>query len=205
MEIPLNAHVFCSDGSAGHVTRIVLNPLTQTTTDIVVRESSPFGAERVVPIESIVESTHDRVTLRLTRKELAAFQRFMVTEYVALEHDEPEIGYGQGYIFLWPWSPFGPKTMAISEPGVPPEELSVRRGFEVDATDGRVGTIDEFMVNPEHGTITHLVVRAGHLWGAHDVTIPISQIASIDAGSVRLKLDKHAVAGLARPEAAAAD
>lgn len=205
MEIPLNADVFCSDGSAGHVTRIVLNPLTREATHIVVRESSPFGTERVVPIESIVESVHDRITLRLTRKELGAFQRFMVTEYVALEHEEPEIAASQGTIFLWPWSPLGPRTIAVSEPGVPPDELSVRRGFEVDATDGRVGTVDEFLINPKHGTITHLVMRVGHLWGAHDVTIPIAQIASIGADSVQLKLDKHAVTGLAQPEAAAAD
>jgi len=41
----------------------------------------------------------------------------------------------------------------------------VRRGTRVEATDGHVGHVDEFVVNPENGHITHSVMREGHLWG----------------------------------------
>ena len=57
---------------------------------------------------------------------------------------------------------------------IPPGELAVRRGTRVEATDGYVGKVDEFVVNPDNGHITHLVMREGHLWGKKDVTIPLS-------------------------------
>jgi hypothetical protein len=37
---------------------------------------------------------------------------------------------------------------------IPQGELSVRRGTRVEATDGYVGHVDEFVINPENGHIT---------------------------------------------------
>ncbi len=46
---------------------------------------------------------------------------------------------------------------------IPPGELAVRRGARVETTDGHAGRVDEFLVNPADGYITHLVLREGHL------------------------------------------
>jgi hypothetical protein len=48
---------------------------------------------------------------------------------------------------------------------IPPGELAVRRGTRLEATDGYVSKVDEFVVNPEKGHITHMVMQEGHLWG----------------------------------------
>jgi sporulation protein YlmC with PRC-barrel domain len=79
---------------------------------------------------------------------------------------------------------------------IPSGELAMRRGARVQATDGRVGQVDEFLVNPVNGYITHLVLREGHLWGQKDVTIPVSQIERIEENAVYLKLDKHSIEAL---------
>jgi hypothetical protein len=79
---------------------------------------------------------------------------------------------------------------------VPPGELAVQRGTRVEATDGYVGHVDEFMVNPENGHITHLVLREGHLWGQKDVIIPISAVGDDRRDTVFLKLDKHQIESL---------
>jgi hypothetical protein len=63
----------------------------------------------------------------------------------------------------------------------------------VEAADGRVGRIDEFLVNPETMAITHLVMREGHLWGQKDVTIPIVQVDRITEGTVYLWLSKQQI------------
>jgi sporulation protein YlmC with PRC-barrel domain len=63
----------------------------------------------------------------------------------------------------------------------------------VEATDGHVGQVDEFLVDPTNEHITHLVLREGHLWGQKDVTIPVSQIDRIEQDVVYLKLDKHGI------------
>jgi hypothetical protein len=50
----------------------------------------------------------------------------------------------------------------------------------VRATDGRVGRVDEFLVDPESGNITHLCLRKDHLWGDKLVCIPVSEIDLIE-------------------------
>ncbi len=70
------------------------------------------------------------------------------------------------------------------------------RGTRVEATDGYVGKVDEFVVNPENCHITHLVMREGHLWGQREVIIPLSAIGDTREDIVYLKLDKHQIESL---------
>jgi hypothetical protein len=79
---------------------------------------------------------------------------------------------------------------------IPPGELAVRRDTHVEATDGYVGRVDEFVVNTENGYITHLVMREGHLWGQKDVIIPLSAMGDTRDDTVFLKLDKHQIESL---------
>jgi uncharacterized protein YrrD len=76
---------------------------------------------------------------------------------------------------------------------IPAGEIAIRRGTPVEATDGQVGKVDEFLVDPENDIITHLVLREGHLWGKKDVTIPVSEIDRLGEEAVYLKLDKEAI------------
>jgi hypothetical protein len=82
---------------------------------------------------------------------------------------------------------------------IPPGELTVQRGTRVEARDGYVGKVDEFVVNPENGHISHLVMREGHLWGQKDVIIPLSALSPMGKTSedaVFLKLDKKQIESL---------
>jgi sporulation protein YlmC with PRC-barrel domain len=73
----------------------------------------------------------------------------------------------------------------------PTDELEIRRSARVEAVDGHVGRVDEFLINPSNDQITHLVMREGHLWGKKDVTIPVSQIDHYEDNTVYLKLTKE--------------
>jgi sporulation protein YlmC with PRC-barrel domain len=79
---------------------------------------------------------------------------------------------------------------------IPAEEMAVRRVTRVEATDGYVGRVDELVVNPENGHITHLVMREGHLWGQKDVIIPLSAMGDTREDTVFLKIDKHQIESL---------
>ncbi len=86
-----------------------------------------------------------------------------------------------GKVELEKMDPFNKKTFIeerVPEESqqIPPGELDVRRGTRVEATDGYVGNVDEFVVNPEDGHITHMVMREGHRWGQKDVIIKIRLI-----------------------------
>jgi sporulation protein YlmC with PRC-barrel domain len=77
-----------------------------------------------------------------------------------------------------------------------PGELAVRRGSRVEAINGPVGTVDEFVVDPADGSITHLVLRKGHPWGQRDVAIPLSEIERVKENVVYLRLSKVRIGAL---------
>jgi sporulation protein YlmC with PRC-barrel domain len=74
--------------------------------------------------------------------------------------------------------------------------MAIHRGTRVEARDGQVGLVSEFLINPTTGHITHLVLKEGLLWNKKAVTIPASEIDRIEKDSVYLKLDKAAVEAL---------
>jgi sporulation protein YlmC with PRC-barrel domain len=79
---------------------------------------------------------------------------------------------------------------------IPLGELAVRRSARVKATDGYVGRVDEFLVDPTTRHITQLVLRERHLWGRREVIVPVSEIDRIREDVVYLKLDKQAIESL---------
>ena len=83
--------------------------------------------------------------------------------------------------------------MPISEEHIPEGEKEIHRGMYVQATDGKIGQVDELMVEPESWRITHVVLRHGHLWGKKEVTLPLSDIDHVTEDEVYLKIDKATV------------
>jgi len=197
MDIPLNASVHCADGSCGRSIYIIVNPITDELTHLVVKEKKTPHAERLVPLASVAASTPSRIDLQCTKAELAKMELFSETQYI--EVTEPVEDFSlpdmHGYWLhphVVPVTVFTPQEVRH----IPPDELAVRRGARVNATDGYVGQVDELLVNPTNGHITHLVMRKGHLWDEKDVSIPVSEIDHGEERTVYLKLDKQGVGKL---------
>jgi len=199
MDIPLNADVECVDGPCGESTYVVVNPVNRQVTHVVVQERRFPHTEYLVPLELVIESTPHLIRLRCSRDELAVLDPFIETEFVPADPfsmaDMYEMEMEEGYM-LWPYALPESMSVPLEHEQVPPGELAVRRGARVEATDGHVGRVDEFLVDPASGHITHLILRQGHLWGQRDVTIPVSQIDRIEEGTVYLKLDRKHVGAL---------
>ena len=118
MNIPLNAQVYCTDGKAGRSQAILLNPITDEITHVVVESSGLLGIEHMVPVDLITESAPDQIHLRCTQHELELMEPFTRGEYVnaggmpagsnnrphTWETDiyRPEI-YGADGLWLWPY------------------------------------------------------------------------------------------------------
>lgn len=192
MDVPVNAEVHCTEGLCGRSTYIILNPRTEQVTHLVVKQKRSPHTERLVPIDAVVETSPNTIWLRCSERELETMEPFMETDFV--RSDIPEYR-GDPYA-MWPY--VIPKTVEVPviHEHLPPGELAVRRGAQVKARDGHVGQVDEFLVDPTTGYITHLVLREGHLWGQKDVTIPVSQIDHIEEDIVYLKLDKRSIEAL---------
>jgi sporulation protein YlmC with PRC-barrel domain len=73
----------------------------------------------------------------------------------------------------------------------------VRRGDAVRSADGnQVGHVDELLVDPSDGAVTHLVLREGHvLKRDEDVVVPVAG-ATFSEGVVQLGIDLEAVHAL---------
>jgi hypothetical protein len=199
MEIPLKAQVECTDGVCGRCVYVLMNPVVDEVTHLVVREDSSPHTEYIVAVDVVSATTADTIGLRCSKADLEKMEPFIQTGFI--EEKVPDYagsgGYGGGTSFYWPYvTPERTVRVPVEDQQIPLGELAVRRGTRVEATDGFVGKVDEFLVNPENGHITHLVMREGHLWGQKDVTIPLSVMGETRDDTVFLKLDKHQIESL---------
>ena len=195
MEIPLNVDVTCDDGLCGRSTYVVVNPLNRQVTHVVVREAWFPHTEYIVPLAWVTASNADGIRLNCARGDLVTQDPFLDVEYV--RGDLPEYDYEDDQVVMWPYAlsdEDAPTSFMVQH--LPPNALALRRGAHVIAADGQVGRLDEFVIDPESGRISHLVLREGHLWGQRDVTIPVSEIAAVEEQQVRLKLTRKQIEAL---------
>jgi sporulation protein YlmC with PRC-barrel domain len=188
MDMPIDAEVRCADGPCGQTTHIVMNAATEAVTHVVVKEANTPHAKRLVSLNLVMETTPQMIRLRCTTDELAKSDPFVATETI----QDPRYASG---VYTMPEA-VSMTDETVEHESLPQNELAVRRGARVEASDGHVGRVDEFLVDPISQHITHLVLREGHLWGQKDVTIPVSQIDLIAEDVVYLKLDKRQVGAL---------
>jgi len=195
VEIPLSAEVLCEGSSCGSSVAIVMNPVTEQVTHVVVKEKHAPHSQLLVPIDSVVETTPKRIELRCSPAELAKMDPFIETEYIKAEMPY----YGTDAV-VYNWAFVVPqmdtRMVSVEHERIPPGELTIRRGTPVRGTDGHLGKVDEFLVDPTDSHITHLVLREGHLWGQRDVSIPVSEVDRIHEDAVQLRLSKQEVEAL---------
>jgi sporulation protein YlmC with PRC-barrel domain len=195
MDIPMNVRVYGTDGECGRSTSLIVNPVTRTVTHLVVREREEPHTERLVALKWIDRTSPDTILLSCNREKFGGMKPFVETEY--LREALPDYERASHDYWLLPYRvPQAIKTVQVKHHSIPHGELAVQRGARVDATDGHVGRVDEFLVDATDMHITHLVLREGHLWGEKDVTIPVNEIDRIEEDTVHLKLDKRSIGAL---------
>jgi sporulation protein YlmC with PRC-barrel domain len=200
--VPLQANVQCSDSPCGKSTDVIVNPVTHKVTHFALKDKKlPENPTRLVPIEKVASTTPDQITLKCTRDEVAKMGPFIVTNFIQ------ETGAGQAYAYggayVAPYAYGNPSESqyvvnntgydAVNEEQIPQGELALTAGMKVEASDGKVGKLDELVLDEKSGEITHIQMREGHLWGKKDVAIPIADIDFSDGETVYLKIDKAAV------------
>jgi hypothetical protein len=160
-------------------------------THLVVKEKDAPHTERLVPIDLVTETTPHLIRLRCAKDELAHLQPFLKVEVV-----EEKIPHYVPDSYLMPIEIPETKWVTVRREAIPAGEVAVRQGARVEATDGHVGRLDEFLVDPVTEHVTHLVMREGHLWGKKDVNIPVSGIDHLEENAIYLKLDREQVRAL---------
>ncbi len=217
-EYHIGAAVDCSDGPAGKLKHLVVDPAADSITHLVVDAQEHFGIPVLVPIDQVAEADPERIRLRCTQAQLKQMDPY---EEVMTSGVEPQSGMaGMGGMTgmagmappLIPASgigeiaaagftgPFGagPTMAPIMEEVVPRGEVVIDRESAVEATDGDVGHVEDVVTDSATGRLSHLVVRSGHLWATHTFRLPASAVEKVEEGSVRLRLTQAEVEEIAR-------
>jgi sporulation protein YlmC with PRC-barrel domain len=193
----------CTDGACGEVIRVVIDPVLQTVTHLVVEPKHRQGLGRLVPL-ALVDAGEEEVRLRCTIDEFDKLDAAEETHF--LPSSSGFANYGPGQALAWPY--YGLGSGVAIDPGVamvePPEpvvsitvplgEVAVRRGEHVHATDGDIGRVQGLVINADRH-VSHVLLQEGHLWGRKEVAIPIGAVVRVDDG-IRLNLSKRDVQNL---------
>jgi len=201
----IGSEVSCTDGDAGELTRVVVDPVADVLTHLVVEPKGRRGLGRLVPI-GLVDAAAPGEQLRLTITVAQFAQLDPAEETQFVPGTQGYAAYGPSAVLTWPYSTLGgaapvPQRLldGVSETEtydtVPVGEVEVRRGDHVQATDGPIGHVDGLVIDPGSHHVTHVLLQEGHLWGHKEVAIPIGAVNSTDDG-IWLSLTKHEVGAL---------
>jgi sporulation protein YlmC with PRC-barrel domain len=182
----------CSDGVCGRLSQVVVDPLGQTVTHLVVEPDHREGLGRLVPVK-LAEASAEGVQIRCTLAEFAQLDRAERTWFLPGEDRYP--GYDADETLLWPY--FGANTsLPVTFDALPVGEVAVRRGEQVHATDGHIGRVQGLVVDRGSHHVTHVLLEEGHLWGRKEVAVPITAVRTVGEDGIRLGISKKEVQDL---------
>jgi sporulation protein YlmC with PRC-barrel domain len=182
-EFAMGATASCVDGPGGKVSRVIIDPATETVTHLVIEPKHRLGVGRLVPLD-LVDTTAGDIRLRCTVEEFGTLEAAQETELV-----DDVTGVLTAPMGIT--SPVPP----ILQDVVPLGEADVARGEPVHALDGEIGRVQGLLVDPDDHRVTHVLLQEGHLWGRKKVSIPVSAVTGVENG-IRLSLTKKQVEDL---------
>ncbi len=197
----IGAEISCADGVCGDVRRVIVDPVARKVTHLVVQPKGPLDLDRLVPLD-LVDTSGGQIRLRCTVAEFERLEAAEETQFVP----GGLAGYGPDQALSWPYYGLGPGMSGFGPDMVPPgatfdtvplDEVEVRRGEPVQATDGAIGRVQGLVIDRASRRVTHVLLQEGHLWGKKEVAIPISAVAKMDLDDgIYLTLTKQQVQDL---------
>ena len=142
------------DGPGGKVSRLIIDPATETVTHLVIQPKHRLGVGRLVPLD-LVDTTAGDIRLRCTVEEFGGLEPAQEAELV----DDGTGGLGIGGLNA-PMGVTSPMP-AIVQDVVPLGEADVDRGDPVHALDGEIGRVHGLLVDPDDHRVTHVLLRRG--------------------------------------------
>jgi len=191
-----NASVLtASSDQLGSLERVVLHPETKVITDIVVRGGGLFSKEyRVVPIDLVVETTENQVTLR---SDAGAWESYPLFEERRIVEDEEQFNapsdvqpvvYGVPGVGPALTTNMGEPFVTRLERNIPEGTVALKEGAKVfTADDKHVGNVDRILVDPSLEQATHLILTQGLLVKERKL-IPMKWVMMLGEDTVHLQV-----------------
>jgi hypothetical protein len=100
VQFTIGAKASCSDGTHGEVTRVIVDPVAEAVTHLVVEPEHRRGLGRLVPI-GLVDATAGQIRLRCTKAEFEKLEPAEETRFIP--GTSGYAGYGPGEVGYWPY------------------------------------------------------------------------------------------------------
>lgn len=197
MRIELGSPVECSDGHAGQIGDVVVDPRSKVLTHLVVVPHHRHWEARLVPIGDVSPdeaSGHPKIDC--TVEELNRYPFSEERVFVALTapiETEDDWDVGIERVLAMPYFSAEYELGEIDENAViafdrvPKDEVEIRRSSAVTTADGHhAGSVDGLVID-DADHITHVVLEHGHLWGKREVAIPIGLVAQVANDEITLR------------------
>lgn len=207
----IGANVYTTDGQAGKLMKVVIDPDTERVTHLVVEKGFLQKTDRVVPIEALGEIADDGIHLTMSTADLEQYPQFSENEFRVPDPGWERESYqvdDPAHVLRWGIHyapPMVDEYVLTREEevkgGVDDDQPVIGKGMAVYDRDGEVGVVETLQVDETTGSITHLVVKHG-LLGPHYV-VPMAAVSSISDTGVNVDLTREELAAQspADPEA----
>lgn len=194
----MGAEVLGTDGTCGKLRRIIVDPVSEAVTHLVVEPRHRPDLSRLVPLDLVRSARDDEIQLGCTQAEFDRLDEAKEEQF--LPPTEDLFGYGnhvlsQPYYELMSRPGGAHHTKPIYTDRVPTGEVNVHRGDQVHATDGWIGSVQGLVIDPEDHHVTHVLLQEGHFLGRKQVAIPIGAASRV-GDEIRVALSKQAVEDL---------
>jgi sporulation protein YlmC with PRC-barrel domain len=182
-EFTIGARVQASDGECGTLARIVIDPVAQAVTHLVVAPHGHAGIGKLVPLALVTASDGARIELSCS---VARFHELddaddihftstgsasdSVSNILRWPHFGAAIGLGGAHLHV---------EGSFETDRIPVGEVEVRRGDQVHASDGWIGVVEGLVIDPADHHVTHVLLQEGHPWGRKQVAIPIGATSHV--------------------------
>lgn len=198
-----------SDGEIGHVTDFYFDEKNWTVRYLVA-DTGGWLTGRLVLISphafGHLYPDGEVLLLNLTRQQIEDSPSIDEDKPVSRQHEEEyhqHYGYNYYADSMPAWGLAGYPMIVPSLSGTDAKHGAVDAhlrsarelsGYSVEANDGTVGTISDFLIDGRTWTIRDVVVECGHWYAGDKVVVPTEKIARIDYELCTLYVDstKHA-------------
>ena len=212
----IGAGVTCDDGARGTLIRVILDPVAQQLTHLVVELEQQPDSARLVPVGLVDRADAAQIALHCDAASFARLESATEVNFVPARNDE--LGYPADHLGVLPYYRLGPglssglgavpigpmggmglvnsrEPLEVTHDRVPLGQVEVHRGEQVHARDGDIGKVQGLVVDPQDNHVTHVLLQEGHLWGKKEVAIPIGAVTGT-ADGIELSLSKDEIRDL---------
>jgi len=202
------------DGDIGHVKDFYFDDLNWAVRYVVVDTGSWLTGRLVLvsphSLGQLVQAGK-ALGVNLTRKQIEDSPSIESHKSVSRQYEEEYHRY-YGWPYYWQgdalWGMSGVPMMPLpSRPSAPPKGAPSERseahlrstqavnGYHLQASDGMIGHVCDFMIDDQSWAIGQLVIKTGHRLSGNEVQIPASKVdrISYEDSTVSVNVTKEAV------------